>query len=60
MSSFWRAAGLTYVNYSSIAARVTRKALKSDAAKVNINNILGLYSKNFIFVSKLSFKSLFS
>ena len=57
MSAFWRAAGLTYVNYSSIAARVTRKALKSDAAKVNINNILGLYSKIFIFVSKLSFKS---
>ena len=27
MTSFWRAAGLTYVNYSAIAARETRKAL---------------------------------
>ena len=35
MSAFWRAAGLTYVNYSSIAARVTRQALKPGAVKVN-------------------------
>ena len=28
MSAFWRAAGLTYVSYSSIAARLTRQALK--------------------------------
>ena len=28
MTAFWRAAGLTYVSYSSIAARVTRQALK--------------------------------
>ena len=27
MTSFWRAAGLTYINYSAIAARETRKAL---------------------------------
>jgi len=40
MSSFWRAAGLTYVNYSSIAARVTRQALKPGAIKVNIDIIL--------------------
>jgi len=26
--TFWRAAGLTYVNYSSIAARCVRNALK--------------------------------
>ena len=32
--SFWRAAGLTYVNYSSIAAKVTRQALKPGALKV--------------------------
>ncbi|XP_037921700.1 protein stunted isoform X1 [Hermetia illucens] len=28
--SAWRAAGLTYVNYSNIAARVVRQALKAD------------------------------
>ena len=39
MSAFWRAAGLTYVNYSSIAAKVTRQALKSGAVKVNIHSI---------------------
>jgi len=26
--SFWRAAGLTYINYSSIAAKCVRSALK--------------------------------
>jgi len=26
--TFWRAAGLTYINYSSIAARCVRSALK--------------------------------
>ena len=26
--TFWRAAGLTYINYSTIAARCTREALK--------------------------------
>ena len=26
--TFWRAAGLTYINYSTIAARATREALK--------------------------------
>jgi len=35
--TFWRAAGLNYVNYSNIAAKVVRKALKpelqADAAK---------------------------
>ena len=39
MSAFWRAAGLTYVNYSSIAATITRKALKPGAVKVNIHII---------------------
>ena len=29
--TFWRAAGLTYINYSSIAARCTREALKKGA-----------------------------
>ena len=29
--SFWRAAGLNYVQYSSIAARVVRQALKGEA-----------------------------
>jgi len=33
MSAFWRAAGLTYVNYSSIAAKITRQALKPGAVK---------------------------
>jgi len=28
--TFWRAAGLNYINYSSIAARVVRKALKPE------------------------------
>ena len=30
MTAFWRAAGLNYVNYSSIAAKVTRKCLKPE------------------------------
>ena len=29
--SFWRAAGLNYVQYSNIAARVVRQALKGEA-----------------------------
>jgi len=41
--TFWRAAGLNYVNYSNIAARVVRKALKpelqNDAAKREIVSI---------------------
>ena len=40
MSAFWRAAGLTYVNYSSIAAKVTRQALKPGAVKVNVHIIV--------------------
>ncbi|XP_055618537.1 protein stunted-like isoform X2 [Toxorhynchites rutilus septentrionalis] len=28
--SAWRAAGLNYINYSNIAARLLRKALKPD------------------------------
>ncbi|XP_050423087.1 protein stunted-like isoform X2 [Adelges cooleyi] len=28
--SYWRAAGLNYVNYSNIAAKVVRRVLKSD------------------------------
>ena len=27
--TFWRAAGLTYINYSTVAATCVRKALKS-------------------------------
>jgi len=29
--SYWRAAGLNYIQYSAIAARVVRNALKADA-----------------------------
>ena len=29
--TFWRAAGLTYINYSTIAARCVRSALKQGA-----------------------------
>jgi F-type H+-transporting ATPase subunit epsilon len=31
--TFWRAAGLNYVRYSQLAAEVTRKCLKTTAAK---------------------------
>jgi len=31
MSAFWRVAGLNYVQYSTIAARAVRQALKGDA-----------------------------
>jgi len=31
MAFFWRVAGLNYMNYSQIAARVVRAALKPDA-----------------------------
>jgi len=41
--TFWRAAGLNYVNYSNIAAKVVRKALKpelqADAAKRDIVSV---------------------
>merc|ERR1712223_402070 len=41
--TFWRAAGLNYIQYSAIAARVVRKALKeqlqADAAKRDITGI---------------------
>ncbi|PSN52122.1 Protein stunted [Blattella germanica] len=30
MSAAWRQAGLTYINYSNIAARLLRQALKAD------------------------------
>ena len=37
--TFWRAAGLTYINYSTIAARATREALKKgvDVGKAEDN-----------------------
>eukprot|EP00055_Hartaetosiga_balthica_P006333 m.19708 g.19708 ORF g.19708 m.19708 type:complete len:65 (+) comp5152_c0_seq1:410-604(+) len=31
--SYWRTAGLTYVQFSSVAARMVRQALKPEAAK---------------------------
>merc|ERR1712001_337373 len=41
--TFWRAAGLNYIQYSAIAARVVRQALKTDlkadAAKRDITGI---------------------
>lgn len=41
--TFWRAAGLTYINYSTIAARCTREALKkgvdANAEKRGITSI---------------------
>ncbi|XP_068915905.1 protein stunted-like isoform X1 [Tenebrio molitor] len=41
--SAWRAAGLNYINYSTIAARLLRQALKAefraDAAKRNQTHI---------------------
>lgn len=41
--SAWRQAGLNYINYSNIAARLLRQALKSDlkadALKRNDSNI---------------------
>ena len=33
MSAFWRAAGLNYVQYSTVAARAVRAALKSKEAQ---------------------------
>jgi len=43
MTAFWRAAGLNYVHYSSIAARTTRAALKpqlqESAARREIKSI---------------------
>ncbi|KAB0796880.1 hypothetical protein PPYR_10941 [Photinus pyralis] len=41
--SAWRAAGLNYINYSSIAARILRRALKADvkaeAGKRDVSNL---------------------
>jgi F-type H+-transporting ATPase subunit epsilon len=41
--TFWRAAGLTYIDYSNISAKLLRQALKpefrKDAAKREMTNI---------------------
>jgi F-type H+-transporting ATPase subunit epsilon len=43
MTNYWRAAGLTYIQYSNICARVLREGLKSDlraeAMKRNDSNV---------------------
>ncbi|XP_067640893.1 protein stunted-like [Eurosta solidaginis] len=43
MTNAWRAAGLTYIQYSNICARVVRQALKAnlkaDAAKRNETHV---------------------
>ncbi|XP_030244528.1 protein stunted isoform X1 [Drosophila navojoa] len=43
MTNAWRAAGLTYIQYSNIAARVLRNALRADlradAAKRNETHV---------------------
>ncbi|XP_018784132.1 PREDICTED: ATP synthase subunit epsilon, mitochondrial [Bactrocera latifrons] len=43
MTNAWRAAGLTYIQYSNICARVVRQSLKanlrSDAAKRNETHV---------------------
>ncbi|KAH8295621.1 hypothetical protein KR018_000218 [Drosophila ironensis] len=40
---YWREAGLTYIQYSNICARVLREALRSDlradAMKRNVSNV---------------------
>lgn len=53
MTAFWRAAGLTYVGYSSIAARVTRQALKP---ALKVDKDLWIYiSDKFIILVMLAF-----
>ena len=48
--SFWRAAGLTYINYSSIAAKVTRQALKTGPLKVSSGiTSIAIYDMYFVF-----------
>ncbi|EDW75278.1 uncharacterized protein Dwil_GK19782, isoform A [Drosophila willistoni] len=43
MTNAWRAAGITYIQYSNIAARVLREALRTelraDAAKRNESHV---------------------
>ncbi|XP_014095625.1 protein stunted [Bactrocera oleae] len=43
MTNAWRAAGLTYIQYSNVCARVVRQALKTnlrtDAAKRNETHV---------------------
>ena len=46
--TFWRAAGLTYVNYSTIAARCTRQALKKGVDVGTI--IMELFGPNKAFI----------
>jgi len=36
MSAFWRVAGLNYVQYSTIAARAVRSALKGEAKEAAV------------------------
>ena len=56
MTSFWRAAGLTYVNYSAIAARETRKALVK-RADLQVTTFCG-ESIDYIFVWPLDGKQM--
>merc|ERR1712223_2184715 len=35
MTAFWRAAGLNYIQYSNVAAKVVRRCLKGDALKTD-------------------------
>ena len=50
--SFWRAAGLNYVQYSNVAARCVRAALKKD---LQVNSRTQRYSYCYIFSLSVGF-----
>ena len=58
MTAFWRAAGLTYVSYSSIAARVTRQALKKPLQVRICLNIFWICFGNWICFETISSQDL--
>ena len=61
MSAFWRVAGLNYVQYSNIAAKTVRQALKGEAKDAaakrgnQLNCVVGIILA-FVFLDIVSIK----
>ena len=61
MSAFWRVAGLNYVQYSNIAAKVVRQALKGEAKDAaakrgnQLSRVVGIILA-FVFLDIVSIK----
>ena len=62
MSAFWRVAGLNYVQYSNIAAKTVRQALKGEAKDAaakrgnQLSRVVGIILLAFVFLDIVSIK----